>query len=200
LQSGVLNHLLPVLQHAKPQIRKEALWCLSNITAGTSEQIQMVLDAGLMPEVILRCDEGNWTVRKEALWTLANACLGGSASVQVLVELGALPALVNGLNIQEPSLVSCVLDAIETMLKKGATLADEVGGENRVCGLVEECGGLSKLEELQDDENEDVYSKAVRILEGYFEVEENVDDDDSCVNTLSNCYDFGPSGCNLGQY
>jgi len=200
LQSGVLNHLLPVLQHAKPQIRKEALWCLSNVTAGTPEQIQMVLDAGLMPEVILRCDESNWAVRKEALWTLANACLGGSGCIQVLTDLGALQALVNGLTIQEPSLVSSVLDGIETMLKKGATQADEVGGENRICSIVEECGGLSKLEELQDDENEEVYAKAVRILEGYFEVEENVDDDDSCVNTVSNSYDFGPSGCNLGQY
>lgn len=200
LQCGVLNHLLPALQHAKPQIRKEAMWLLSNVTAGTSEQIQMVLDAGLMPEVIQRCDEGNWTVRKEALWTVANACLGGHTCLEALADLGVLPALVHGLGIQEPSIVSTILDAIETMLKKGAARADEVGGDNSVCTIVEECGGLSKLEELQDDENEEVYSKAVKILEGYFEVEETADGEDSCVNDGAIDFNFGPAGCNIGMH
>jgi hypothetical protein len=189
LQSGILNHLLPSLHHTKAAIRKEALWLLSNVTAGTAEQIRMVLDSGLMHEVVQLCDEGNFAVRKEALWTVANACLGGAGSAQELADMGALQALVNGLTIGEPSLVACVLDGIEAMLKRGATQADEVGGENSICGLIEECGGLSKLEELQDDENEDVYSKAVRILESFFEVEN--DDEEDSSNMPSGSYDFG---------
>jgi len=187
LQSGVLNHLLPALQHKKSQFRKEAVWLLSNVTAGTPEQIQAVMDAGLMAHILQLCDEGNWSVRKEALWTVANAALGGAEQISVLVDMGVLQALVEGLGIQDPSLVSSIMDALESVLKKGAAYAEAEGGENCYCNIIEECGGLNKLEELQDDENEEVYSKAVRILEWYFEVE-NVDEEEAIEST--GAYDF----------
>ena len=47
------NHVLPVfeelLQHQKVNIQKEAAWTISNITAGNSNQIQAVIDAGILP-------------------------------------------------------------------------------------------------------------------------------------------------------
>ena len=47
------QHALPVfeelLQHPKVNIQKEAAWTISNITAGNSNQIQAVIDAGILP-------------------------------------------------------------------------------------------------------------------------------------------------------
>ena len=47
------HHALPVfeelLQHPKVNIQKEAAWTISNITAGNSNQIQAVIDAGILP-------------------------------------------------------------------------------------------------------------------------------------------------------
>ena len=39
--------------------------------------------------------------------------------------------------------------------------------------LFDECGGLAKLEELQNHENGDVYQKAVKMLDAFFGVEED---------------------------
>jgi hypothetical protein len=171
LQSGALSHILPAMQHPKSQLRKEAVWLLSNITAGTHDQIQMVFDAGLMPHIMQLCEEGNWAVRKEALWAMSNAALGSPAQIVALAQAGAVKLLCEGLSMGEPDLMCALLDAIESVLQRGAQDAYESGGENRYCSLVEECGGLMKLEELQEDENCQVYNKAMRILTGYFEVE-----------------------------
>ena len=38
---------------------KEAVWFLSNITAGTEQQVQCVIDAGLLPLIIKALTEVN---------------------------------------------------------------------------------------------------------------------------------------------
>ena len=43
LDVGLLDHMLMLLNHPRRVIRKEACWVLSNITAGTKEQIGRVL-------------------------------------------------------------------------------------------------------------------------------------------------------------
>lgn len=47
ISCGALTCLLHLLKTAqKKSIKKEACWTISNITAGTKEQIQAVIDAG----------------------------------------------------------------------------------------------------------------------------------------------------------
>ena len=46
LQSGLLKPFPQLLRHHKPNIVKEAAWTLSNITAGTRDQIQMIIGSG----------------------------------------------------------------------------------------------------------------------------------------------------------
>ena len=41
-----------LLVSSKPNIVKEAAWTISNISAGTVEQIQMVIEADLVPLLI----------------------------------------------------------------------------------------------------------------------------------------------------
>lgn len=54
------------------------MWTLSNITAGNQGQIQMVLDAGLIPPMITILAQGNFKTQKEAAWALSNLTVGGS--------------------------------------------------------------------------------------------------------------------------
>jgi importin subunit alpha-6/7 len=42
----------PSTFHSKKNIRKEACWTLSNVTAGTAEQIQSVINACVFPKLI----------------------------------------------------------------------------------------------------------------------------------------------------
>ena len=49
---NLLPALVPLFAHSKKSVRKEAFWTLSNITAGSSKQIQAVIDAGVFPIII----------------------------------------------------------------------------------------------------------------------------------------------------
>jgi len=50
----------------------------------------------------------------------------------------------------------------------------KLGGTENLCLMVEEMGGLDKLETLQQHENEEVYKKAYAIIDTYFS---NADDE-----------------------
>lgn len=44
LDGGIILSLLGLLSHSNKGIRKEACWALSNIAAGTSDQIQAIME------------------------------------------------------------------------------------------------------------------------------------------------------------
>lgn len=53
INCGALNCLLTLLTaNHKKSIKKEACWTISNITAGTKEQIQAVIQADIMPPLV----------------------------------------------------------------------------------------------------------------------------------------------------
>ena len=51
INNGALPVFPKLLKHNKSNIIKEAAWTISNITAGNQEQIQAVIDAGLIPHL-----------------------------------------------------------------------------------------------------------------------------------------------------
>lgn len=59
-----------------------------------------------------------------------------------------------------------VLDGLSNMLK--------MAGENaeQVANMIEECGGIDKIEELQGHEKVEIYKMAYDIIEQYFAAEE----------------------------
>jgi len=172
MDSGILSHLLQLLQHPKKSLRKETCWLISNIAAGNRKQISMLLEEPrLIHEVLQHLAWGQWEVREEAAWAISNLCMS-KEHVQKVVELGAIKPLCELLTASDPNLVSVVLSALESIL--------QVSEEN---GLdyderLEDAEGLDKLEELQGHKNEDIYLKAVSILERYFPAgEEDVGED-----------------------
>lgn len=54
-------------------------------------------------------------------------------------------------------------------------LAEKLGGTENLCLMVEEMGGLDKLEKLQEHENEEIYRKAFALVDTYFNVGEDVE-------------------------
>lgn len=175
LQCGVLPSLLKLLSHTKKAIRKESCWAISNITAGNRDQIQEVMNCGLIAPVVQLLDTAEFDIKKEAAWAISNATSGGSPQqVEYLVQCNCLKPMIDLLGASDVKIVVVALDAIDNILKVGKNKQAEQGlAENPFSVLVEQQDGLTKLETLQEDANEDVYNKAIRILTNYFPVEED---------------------------
>jgi len=176
LQCGLLAPLRALLAHTKKNIQREACWTISNITAGNTTQIQEVLMCGLIPPVITIIEQTpDFDIKKEAVWVISNATAGGNAEqIEYLLECGCMKPLCDLLTISDSKIVTVALDAIERILRVGKEKQQENGlAENPTVPLVEQADGLQRIEALQEDPNEEVYAKAVRMLETYFPIEDD---------------------------
>ena len=65
LRSGfLLKAMKSLLSFSSHHVRKESLWLLSNLTAGSCLSVKAVLEAGLLPIVVKMLDE-NFDIQKE---------------------------------------------------------------------------------------------------------------------------------------
>lgn len=174
---SALPCLLNLLNSPKKSIRKETCWTISNITAGNQEQINAVLEANLVPPLIEILTNADFDVKKEAAWAISNATSGGTPmQVKYLVEQGCLEPLCNLLTVHDARIVSVALEGLENILRKGQKEKDTSGAEyNDYARAIEAVGGLDKIEALQQHSNQEVYEKAVRLLEVFFMAEEEID-------------------------
>lgn len=173
LEHNPLPALLGMLSCQKKSLRKETCWTISNVTAGTPQQIQQVIDANLIFPLVNILKGDQFDVQKEAAWAISNIASGGTdAHIRFMVGQGALNALCVILKCDDVKLVMVILDALSNILKVGLKDAQGVD-DNKFAEMIEEHGGLDTLEELQRHENEEVYEKSVKILQEYFESEED---------------------------
>jgi importin subunit alpha-4/3 len=84
--------------------------------------------------------------------------------VACLVKEGVIPPLCSLLNCKDSQVIQVVMDGIHNMLK----MATEPGSVDALASLIEECGGLDKIEALQNHENPEIYKLAYEIIEQYF--------------------------------
>ncbi|XP_069672847.1 importin subunit alpha-1 [Periplaneta americana] len=165
IQAGGLIHLRELLKHPRMNIMKEAAWTVSNITAGNVDQIQEVVNAGLLEPLIHVLSSGDFKSQKEAAWAITNFTSGGSVSqLAMLVQMGVLKPFCDLLESKDGKTVCVVLDGLNNIMQT----AEKMGEVERVAIMVEECGGLDKLEHLQNHENEQVYQKALSMIDTYF--------------------------------
>jgi len=166
IDRGILKTVLPLaLTSNKSGLTREATWLISNICAGTPIQIQAVMDAGLLPHVIRLLETGDFRTQTEAAWVVYNICSGGTTEQAcALFPYGALPNICILLKARDVRTLLLVIDNVGLML----TLAAKMGQLEQATLIVEECGGLDQIEQLQNHENEEVYQKALQLVEKYF--------------------------------
>ena len=66
LQKGFLSCAANLLSHRKKTIVKETCWALSNVTAGTRDQVNSVITHGLVPVIIQQLKSSDFFVSKSS--------------------------------------------------------------------------------------------------------------------------------------
>ncbi|PKI76121.1 importin subunit alpha-4 [Punica granatum] len=207
INNGALACLYQLLtQNHKKSIKKEACWTISNITAGNIAQIQAVIDSSIISPLVNLLQHAEFDIKKEAAWAISNATSGGShEQIQFLVSEGCIKPLCDLLVCPDPKIVTVCLEGLENILKVGEADKERGlnNGINSYAVVIDECDGLDKIEHLQTHDNNEIYEKAVKILEAYW-AEEEVDDvgvGDGNVQPLSfgaNQLNAPPGGFNFG--
>ncbi|KAF4663161.1 Importin alpha subunit (Karyopherin alpha subunit) (Serine-rich RNA polymerase I suppressor protein) [Perkinsus chesapeaki] len=197
IQCGVAEKLHQLLYSPKKNIRKEACWTISNITAGNREQIQEIINAGIPSKIVELMATAEFDIKKEAAWALSNATTGGSPEqVDYFVQAGCIKPLCALLDVNDTRIVGVCLEALENILRVGlqAMEANPNLTENPYLQLVEEADGLTKIENLQSDSSDEIYLKAVRILENYFPLEGDDDEVEDMEASGSDSATAPPTG------
>ncbi|MFH4980751.1 hypothetical protein AB6A40_007460 [Gnathostoma spinigerum] len=169
---GTLKHLKHLLKTTRASsIVKETMWLLSNVLAGTHSQIDAVFSEDLLVNIVNVLKDGDSGSQSEAGWALSNLAVGGTTKqVMQIFKEGGLEAICSVLDTPNSELCSNLLDTLNNVLKIGK--ANDPMRFSNMLDRIEECGGLEKIEALQDHKSERIYKTAYHIIENFFDVAE----------------------------
>lgn len=177
IDMGALSGIMNIFNHhSNHSIRKEACWTLSNITAGNLDQINAVIASGVVPFLVHMLADGEFRIKREAAWAISNALSKGNHDhVDFLVQkCMCIKPMCDLLVCEDVKVINILLEGIDNILKVGAAKValSEQRIDNPYVPMIDECDGIEKLEGLQQHENEEVYKKAMYILEEYMVAED----------------------------
>jgi len=179
IDAGYLDVIQPFADHFCATQRKEMIWSLSNILAGSHQQIEAVLSRKhLIKSIISAAHCDRLCVRREACWCICNATVDAiSEQKKQLADAGAITALCTILNpandLNEEQLVIMVegLDGFLSVYGQGSY--------NPYMDQVEESNGLDYLEDRQADPKlgEASYQAIVDLVQKYWGDKDNLVED-----------------------
>ena len=85
---------------------------------------------------------------------------------------GCIKPLCDLLVCPDPRIITVCLEGLENILKVGEAEKGNNADVNYFAQLIDEAEGLEKIENLQSHDNNEIYEKAVKILETYWLEEE----------------------------
>jgi importin subunit alpha-1 len=170
---NVLSFIEPFFNNPSFLLRREAVWCMSNIAAGTKGQIMTLIDSGIINKIFEKIADPSPEVAREAVWTCSNCIVGSEIEGALrLFKIGILNAFIYCLsNVKDNTPLCICLEGLKELFNKGKQILEFTSQENVFVKKFIEAGGHEALEALQYHANQEVYDKCNSLLENYFEVE-----------------------------
>ena len=170
---GVFGGLGRVLSEADKIVKKEALWCLSNIAATSEGLGRMMLEHTVFDMALGEINSPSEEIRVEVSWLISNlALIGRDIACIKLINKGILNLLPEALADRNPRLVSNMLDVLAALLQ-AADRESEHGGRagNSLATMLLDGEVPMVLEKLVQSKNEEITNKAQQILQRFFSME-----------------------------
>eukprot|EP00758_Cryptobia_borreli_P013963 Tbor_TRINITY_DN5883_c1_g4::TRINITY_DN5883_c1_g4_i1::g.6505::m.6505 len=173
-------------------IRKETLWTISNIAAGNIEQIQALINEGILSLAIECLQNAEHEVMKEACWAVANLATNGTPDqILYIVQIGVIPRLCGMLRESlDVKVLTVAIEALGSILEAGDFLRErEKSLENPFVDIIKSSNGDEYLSELQVHSFDAIRSLSTNILKSYFDIEDDLYEADT--NMTNNITDIG---------
>lgn len=127
ISNNLLIHIRFPLMHHNENLRRMALWCLSNITVGTRDQINAVFHSGLLHRIIdgLRA-QSELKTRKEALITISNLIQAGTVHESLdLINNNIVGSLFELMLSTDAEVAAIAQNSLRILFENGKKLIDD---------------------------------------------------------------------------
>jgi importin subunit alpha-1 len=144
-------------------LKKELCWCVSNITTGSVQQIQLVINqSDLLPTLVDIIQLPSRPVQTEAAWALVNVTENGTfEQLQYLVTIRVFPVFLELLSVApEGDFLEILLKGMKRIILK----YQEMNKLSKLLKIINRENGKIKLEILLEHWNATVYQLAEEIL------------------------------------
>jgi hypothetical protein len=106
IDAGLVTDFIRFLDHSYPEFQFEALWCLTNIASGTTDQANSVVNKGGLAKIINLMDSKIQEIQDQAVWALGNLA-GDSVKIRDrIIHQGGYQKIIKLFSTAErPSLI-----------------------------------------------------------------------------------------------
>ncbi len=94
---GITPDLISLLDNSPPEFQYEALWCLTNISTGTSDQSNSIVVKGGFPIIIKIMDSNIEEGKNQATWLVGNLAIDCAKIRDALIKEKAFEKLITNL-------------------------------------------------------------------------------------------------------
>ncbi|KAG9395784.1 Armadillo/beta-catenin-like repeat [Carpediemonas membranifera] len=175
IKGGILAALQYCLTSEKSYLRKEALWALSNVCAGTSEQLTALLSHGILTDIIAVLKRAEAIVKEEASYCILNfACNASREQIEVAVnDMDLLQILSDQLRTSNRALfLKTILDSIKYIFEAIDS------PYNPYVDTFAAAKGEDRLQAMSHHPKREINQRADYLIETYFANEEEAEFDE----------------------
>lgn len=113
---GLVDRLIHILRHGPLETQFPSLRTLANLMLGPARQCQVVVDAGVIPELGILLHHPNPVMRKDSCWAVSNVCGGTKPQIQKVIDNGIFLSLAGLLIFGEYATKQAALWAVANVV------------------------------------------------------------------------------------